>query len=52
MKPRLRLSRRLWLCFTPGYRCVGYGYTPEQAYAEWWDELRSRWVREQDTSAR
>ncbi len=34
-KPRIRLSRGLWICFQPGRLCVGYGYTPAGAYEEW-----------------
>ena len=46
VRPRLRYNRGLWLCFLPRFVLVGYGYTPEQAYAEWWAEQRARWVKE------
>ncbi len=39
MKPRLRCMRKLWWCAAPNWRqtsIVGIGYTPDQAYDDWW----------------
>lgn len=49
MKPRLRLWRGLWRCFQPGVLSreplpAGLGYTPQEAYADWWQRTRKHWL--------
>lgn len=38
MKPRIRLSYRIWCCYLPDWQRtnrMGMGYTPKEAYADW-----------------
>lgn len=35
MKPRIRLWRGLWRCFSQDQEPTGIGYTPRQAWLEW-----------------
>ncbi len=32
-KPRLKLIKGMWYCWTPGY--TGLGFTVKQAYEDW-----------------
>lgn len=44
MKPHIRLGKdRLWECRARGTR-TGLGYTPIEAYTEWWSLVRASWI--------
>jgi hypothetical protein len=38
MKPRIYRRDGIWICRSidaEGWMCLGYGYTPKQAFKEW-----------------
>lgn len=39
MKPHLERWCGLWFCWMVGKMEVGEGYTPEQAYNDWLDQM-------------
>jgi hypothetical protein len=43
MKPRIRLFRKVWDCRLPNWLetgVIGFGFTPEEAYAAWQQQHR------------
>lgn len=49
MKPRLKLWRGIWHCLVmrsgPEIVC-GLGYSPQDAYADWWRMTRKQWMEQ------
>lgn len=38
MKPRIRLKDHVWSCVTLNPWKAGYGYSPADAYWDWWKQ--------------